>query len=168
MSDSISSDLSSLSLGRPSSSSSQNGAEDWDTSFSSSTSSPQFKSSDLPPNGHQHSTPRNSVAFPAEGGDHDSPGGPGRSKRSLSELLRLHAEKGTDIKFSAEEASRIAEVLNNWINTGSEPYEEDDDFFSRAQDDSSPSILQGQRSASAVSSGRPRGQSEGASLAQRS
>jgi hypothetical protein len=57
-------------------------------------------------------TPRNSVLFPADGG-HDQT--PGRSispkpdnteKRSISELLRLHAEKGTNVKFSAEEASR--------------------------------------------------------------
>ncbi|KAF8271866.1 hypothetical protein EI94DRAFT_1656918, partial [Lactarius quietus] len=55
-------------------------------------------------------------------------------KRTLSELLKLHAEKGTDVHFSAEEATRLEEVLGQWINSGPSPYEGEDDFFARSQD----------------------------------
>ncbi|KAI0764896.1 hypothetical protein C8Q74DRAFT_1284563 [Fomes fomentarius] len=127
--------------------------EDWDRSMSS----------DLDPNSTK--TPRNSVSFPGNGGaDEDSgspndPLGRGAGKRTLSELLKLHAEKGTDVNFTPEEASRVAEVLGQWINSASSPYEGEDDFFSRqhSQDDSSIT----NRSAGAVAdAGRPRGQSE--------
>jgi len=96
--------LSQLSL---SSSSSQ---EDWDRSsfeINSITST---------------TTPRNSVLFPADGSHDQTPGRPispkpdNTEKRSISELLRLHAEKGTNVKFSPEEASRVAEVLGQWVN----------------------------------------------------
>ncbi|KAH9968225.1 hypothetical protein BC827DRAFT_1113132, partial [Russula dissimulans] len=56
--------------------------------------------------------------------------------RTLSELLRLHAEKGTDVHFTAEEATRLEELLGQWINSSSSPYEGDDEFFTRSQDDS--------------------------------
>lgn len=36
-------------------------------------------------------------------------------KRTLSELLKLHAEKGKDIDMSADEASAVAEVLGRWV-----------------------------------------------------
>jgi len=36
-------------------------------------------------------------------------------KRTLSELLRLHSETGTNGNFSPEEASRIADVLGQWV-----------------------------------------------------
>lgn len=85
--------------------------EDWDRSMNLQ-SGPEVLDSH---------TPRNSVAFPAdvgvEGGGEDTPGrgrGAG-AKRTLSELLKLHAEKGTDVTFSQEEASRIAEVLGQWV-----------------------------------------------------
>ncbi|KAG5635513.1 hypothetical protein H0H81_010976 [Sphagnurus paluster] len=112
-------------------------------------------------------TPRNSVLFPV-----DSSTTPGRTradtmeslrgnggKRSLSELLKLHAEKGTDVKFSAEEASRVADVLGQWINAASSPYEGEDDFFARSHDDLS---IPSKKSPSSTSEGRPRGQSESA------
>ncbi|EGN92586.1 hypothetical protein SERLA73DRAFT_190950 [Serpula lacrymans var. lacrymans S7.3] len=121
--------------------------EDWDRS-----------ETDIQPN-LSHVTPRNSVVFPAEGIE-DTPGKAvcSKGKRSLSELLRLHAEKGTDVSFSAEEASRVADVLNQWINSGSSPYEGEDDFFTRSQDDS---YLSAKRSPPVTDiSSRPRGQSE--------
>ncbi|KAI0746850.1 hypothetical protein C8Q80DRAFT_1177882 [Daedaleopsis nitida] len=128
--------------------------EDWDRSMSS----------DADPT--HASTPRNSVSFPGRNGadGHDSAPsrngslGRGAGKRTLSELLKLHAEKGTDVSFTPEEASRVAEVLGQWINSSSSPYEGEDDFFSRqhSQDDSSiPN-----RSTAAAEAGRPRGQSE--------
>ncbi|KAH9831151.1 uncharacterized protein C8Q71DRAFT_715759 [Rhodofomes roseus] len=122
-------------------------AEDWDRSMNLDTQ-----------------TPRNSVAFPGgEGGEGEAAaalgrGQDGKSKRTLSELLKLHAEKGKDVAFSPEEASRIAEVLGQWINSGPSPYEGEDDFFARSQDDSAL----GKRTPSAQfdATGRPRGQSE--------
>ncbi|KAL1759430.1 hypothetical protein FB107DRAFT_287662 [Schizophyllum commune] len=104
--------------------------------------------------------PRNSVAFPGGADEHATPGRrvEGKGGRSLSELLRLHAEKGTDCNFTPEEAKQVGDVLGQWINAGSSPYEGEDDFFSRAQDDSA---IPSSRPASAVD-GRPRGKSEGA------
>ena len=145
--------------------------------------------------------PRNTIAFPV----HDSAtagkptgdaggriGNPG--KRSMSELMRLHAEKGTNGEFSQEEASRVADVLGQWvrgfqfcpfwwlcsicrlnctsfwarltlvfcqINASSSPYEGEDDFFSRSQDDLS--MLSKRTPAPAVET-RLRGQSESTSL----
>ncbi|TFY80176.1 hypothetical protein EWM64_g3833 [Hericium alpestre] len=99
------------------------------------------------------------VAFPVSSGREDAAVHGARSggnKRTLSELLKLHAEKGTDVNFTQEEASRVAEVLGQWINSGSSPYEGEDDFFSRSQDDSNLA----RRSPALDSNGRPRGQSE--------
>lgn len=135
------------------------------------------------------------MVFPVEQTD-ETPGKAGLSKgkRSLSELLRLHAEKGTDVKFSAEEALRVADVLGQWvrirysdiyilfrmnhfcsygyyarpyarslitaflqINSGSSPYEGEDDFFARSQDDLS---LPAKRLPTHEPNVRPRGQSE--------
>jgi hypothetical protein len=36
-------------------------------------------------------------------------------KRTLSDLLKLHAEKGTDVHFTAEEAARLEETLGRWV-----------------------------------------------------
>ncbi|CDO70621.1 hypothetical protein BN946_scf184748.g19 [Trametes cinnabarina] len=85
--------------------------EDWDRSMSS----------DADP--AQSNTPRNSVSFPGRGAA-DNEGTPGRNvslgrgggKRTLSELLKLHAEEGTDVNFTQEEASRVAEVLGQWVS----------------------------------------------------
>ncbi|KAJ7598598.1 hypothetical protein C8J56DRAFT_1010824 [Mycena floridula] len=137
---------------------SSNSSEDWDRSMSSDHATP----AESPENnaGSQRltaTTPRNSVIFPANGpgGEQATPKGSGNGKRSLSELLRLHAEKGTDCSFSTEEAARVADVLGQWINEGSSPYEGEDDFFAR--DDSS---LPSRRSP--MPDTRPRGHSEGA------
>jgi hypothetical protein len=106
-------------------------------------------------------TPRNSIVFPADEVER-TPGRGVASKggRTLSELLKLHAEAGTEGRFSQEEASRVAEVLGQWINSESSPYEAEDDFFTRSQDDSS--LMIGRLPYSSLSpNGRPRGQSEG-------
>ena len=70
------------------------------------------------------------VVFPSRGGatddDPDTPPTPdalpshshrgGRSgKRTLSELLKLHAEKGTDVNFTSEEAARLEDLLGQWV-----------------------------------------------------
>ncbi|KAK7055276.1 hypothetical protein R3P38DRAFT_2846144 [Favolaschia claudopus] len=129
---------------------SESSAEDWDRSLSM-----DGDTEDAP-----RTTPRNSVLFPGGAGDDATPGAKtnGKGKRSLSELLRLHAEKGTDVTFSAEEAARVADVLRDWINAGSSPYEDDDDFFTRgSQDDMAiPSKNK------ASEGGRSRGQSDAA------
>ncbi|KAJ8509470.1 hypothetical protein ONZ45_g8360 [Pleurotus djamor] len=140
---------------------STHGPSPSDTSMSASTSS----------SAAPVMTPRNSVVFPVEndttprrsgqnGHAREASGGQvyaKRDKRSLSELMRLHAEKGTDCNFSPEEASRVGEVLGQWINASSSPYEGDDDFF-RSHDDLT-SVLS-RRAAQPGSNGRPRGQSE--------
>jgi len=121
--------------------------EDWDRS-----------ESNIQPEGDPR-TPRNSVLFPADGGSDLSPRKGGRrGDRTLSELLKLYAEKGTDCQFSQEEATRIADVLGQWINSGSSPYEAEDDFFSK--DDS---VITTKCSSIGIDDsmlGRPRGSSE--------
>ncbi|KAI0305148.1 hypothetical protein B0F90DRAFT_1815394 [Multifurca ochricompacta] len=82
------------------------------------------------------------IVFPSHDSAHDSPmpnsppHGGRNGKRTLSELLKLHAEKGTDVHFTTEEATRLEEVLGQWINASSSPYEGEDDFFTRPHDDS--------------------------------
>lgn len=90
-------------------------SEDWDRSMSS----------DADPN--QANTPRNSVSFPGHGGadeatlSQNGSLGRGAGKRTLSELLKLHAEKGTDVNFTPEEAGRVAEVLGQWVSVLNSP-----------------------------------------------
>lgn len=58
------------------------------------------------------------MVFPSDGVE-ETPGrshGEGKEGRSLSELMKLHAEKGTDVTFSAQEASRVADVLKQWVS----------------------------------------------------
>ncbi|KAF7296556.1 hypothetical protein HMN09_01062700 [Mycena chlorophos] len=153
-------DLSDFSLSTLSLNSSQGSqSEDWDRSLSMDGSSP-------PSPGPQtrslsSTTPRNSVVFPAGSTDADAtPGRPGEGsgKRSLSELMRLHAEKGTACKFTPEEASRIGDVLRDWINAGSSPYEGEDDFFAQGSQDDLAMLASASKSA--LKEGRPRGQSD--------
>jgi hypothetical protein len=62
---------------------------------------------------------RNSVLFPGESvqDHHSTPGTNGSGKsRSLSELMRLHGKKGTDVTFNLEEATRVADVLKQWVS----------------------------------------------------
>ncbi len=67
------------------------------------------------------------VAFPSHGAADDSPvpralpHGGRAGKRTLSELLKLHAEKGTDVHFSVEEAARLEEVLGQWVSVARSP-----------------------------------------------
>jgi len=128
--------------------------EDWDRSESEIQTENHESSNTNKPT----TTPRNSVIFPAEGIERTPIRGVApRCGRTLSELMKLHAEKGTEGKFSQEEASRVAEVLGQWINSESSPYEAEDDFFTRSQDD-----LAAKRSPNSLfdANGRPRGQSE--------
>src|ERR1700734_18270 len=85
--------------------------EDWDRSES------DIQVDNLPSNNKQITTPRNSVVFPADGSEKTpGRGAASKSERTLSELLKLHAEKGTGGRFSADEASRVAEVLGQWVS----------------------------------------------------
>jgi hypothetical protein len=90
---------------------SESSAEDWDRSLSMDGDDPD------PSAVAPRTTPRNSVVFPAGAADDATPGAKSKAggKRSLSELLRLHAEKGTDVTFSPEEATRVADVLRDWV-----------------------------------------------------
>jgi hypothetical protein len=84
--------------------------EDWDRSESDIQPNNQLS------NHRPLTTPRNSVIFPADGAE-KTPGRGTASKdeRTLSELLKLHAEKGAGGSFSADEVSRVAEVLGQWV-----------------------------------------------------
>ncbi|PPQ92121.1 hypothetical protein CVT25_007952 [Psilocybe cyanescens] len=163
MSHSLDRSLSSLSL-------SSQSEDDWDKSLLDPEPSTPVHSSEQT----AHHTPRNSVVFPAE----DTPSRRSRyssshskdasldamgkkTKRTLSELLRLHSEKGSKGRFSPEEASRIADVLGQWINASSSPYEGEDDFFApvHSQDDMS---IASKRPIAVQMALRPRGRSESA------
>jgi hypothetical protein len=97
--------------------------EDWDHLESSSSMAEPSTSA----------TSTSRVVFPSQGGaaagagagavadDPDTPTpeqshrGRHADKRTLSELLKLHAEKGTDVHFSSEEANRLEELLGQWV-----------------------------------------------------
>jgi hypothetical protein len=95
--------------------------EDWDHTESNADSSPAPASASAPAPSR--------VVFPSRGGaaddERDAPtpdalpshshraGCPG--KRTLSELLKRHAEKGTDVHFSSEEAARLEDLLGQWV-----------------------------------------------------
>lgn len=93
--------------------------EDWDRSLIISDVESSSCPLSQPPS---KETPRNSIVFPVD--SDTTPGrtraitmeGSTRGERSLSELLRLHAQKGTDVKYSAEEALQVAEVLGQWVS----------------------------------------------------
>ncbi|KIM42225.1 hypothetical protein M413DRAFT_444670 [Hebeloma cylindrosporum] len=185
MSDSLNRSLSALSINTVDS----QPEDDWDRSLLDVVavplpSTPPRPSAPLDSVAQPQHTPRNSVAFPAEdtpgrhtrysssGGLHSKNGsldsssvGKGHGKRTLSELLRLHSEKGCAGKFSQEEASRIADVLGQWINASSSPYEGEDDFFARSQSQDDISIASRRPipvQVALAAAGRPRGRSESA------
>ncbi|PSR71436.1 hypothetical protein PHLCEN_2v12703 [Hermanssonia centrifuga] len=84
-----------------------NNIEDWDRSLYLDDASTM------------NSSPQNGVAFPGDGqseGESMQFSAAGKGKRTLSELLKLHAEEGTDATFSPEEANRVAEVLGQWVS----------------------------------------------------
>jgi len=91
--------------------------------------------------------------------EENTPGGTGRSGgRKLVDLLRKHAEDGTDLNLSDEDEIKLSEELSQWINTDVSPYERPEDFFrpfGAARDDSG--ILP---KMSPEPNGRPRGASE--------
>jgi len=76
-------------------------------------------------------TPRNSIVFPggtpgrathynSSHGLHSRSGSVeglevGNKKRTLSDLFKLHSEKGSNGEFSVEEAKRIADLLGQWV-----------------------------------------------------
>ena len=74
-------------------------------------------------------TPRSSIVFPVDGSPgrathynsgHSRSGSLegldiGNKKRTLSDLLRLHSEKGSNRSYTVEEAKRIADVLGQWV-----------------------------------------------------
>jgi len=104
--------VSSLSLN----SSIQGGGEDWDQSII------------IEPNGHDSESTRRPSTPPAQTrkGLPEPDGTPDmgtKSRASLSELLRRHAEKGRELKLSDEDEERLSEELGNWINSDSSPYE---------------------------------------------
>jgi hypothetical protein len=58
------------------------------------------------------------VAFPSNGAEEaltQATGSRSEGKRTLSELLKLHAEKGTDVNYTQEEAAKLEEVLGRWV-----------------------------------------------------
>jgi hypothetical protein len=91
-------------------------SEDWDRSMSVDEDHDMLV--DVPTK-----TPRNSVIFPADGSQ-DTPRSKAGGKRTLSELLRLHAGQGADA-LSTEEASRVADVLGQWVSRSSSSSERD-------------------------------------------
>ncbi|KAH6909521.1 hypothetical protein BKA70DRAFT_1102390 [Coprinopsis sp. MPI-PUGE-AT-0042] len=119
------------------------------------------------------STPRNSILFPKDAyttpnadptsspkatrrTSHRDSSPSKRPNRTPSELLKLHAEKGTTCAFTQEEATRVGDVLDQWINASSSPYEtEDDELFIRGKDD----LFIPSRRLEALIEGRQRGMS---------
>jgi len=142
--------------------------EDWDY--------PELTSTDSTTTANTAASASTRVVFPSQDGtadNNDIPSGPdalqshrgGRSgKRTLSELLKLHAEKGTNVHFTTEEAARLEETLGRWINSCSSPYEGEDELFARSHDDS---IVLVHRSSTfhCIVGHPPHGQSESASIA---
>ena len=89
---------------------------------SASTAGPQLS----------RTSPRNSIVFPAYRtpgrathfnschGSHSRSGSVeglevGNKKRTLSDLFKLHSERGSNGDFSVDEAKRIAELLGQWV-----------------------------------------------------
>lgn len=80
-----------------------------------------------------------------------TPGGGTRAARSLSDLMRLHAEHGKEnLQLNPQEESRLEEELAKWVNSE----EDDDTFFGRRSLDGTSVRPR------TVDYGRPRGQSE--------
>jgi hypothetical protein len=94
--------LSKLSIGSSSSMS-----EDWDRSASEIQADPE------PPK-----TPSTSrVAIHVIDTENEGTPGGAKGRRSLSDLLRLHAEKGKDLKLSKEDEQRLSEELGKWVRS---------------------------------------------------
>jgi len=108
----------------------QSGAnEDWDQSIRED--SPGAGPS-TPPPGHQtlHLLAENEKTP----GDNSSNFGT-RGKKSLSEMLKRHCEKGRSLNLSDEDEENLSEELGKWINSNSSPYELDDNIFPSEKDE---------------------------------
>ncbi|KAG8736026.1 hypothetical protein FRC10_009876 [Ceratobasidium sp. 414] len=94
--------------------------------------------------------PPSRTRLPEDLGD-CTPGGGTRGTRSLSDLMRLHAEHGKEnLHLNSQEERRLEEELAKWVNTE----EDDETFFGRRSLDGAP------RPRGIIDFGRPRGQSE--------
>ncbi|KAG8698339.1 hypothetical protein FRC09_007288 [Ceratobasidium sp. 395] len=94
--------------------------------------------------------PPSRTRLPEELGD-CTPGGGTRAARSLSDLMRLHAEHGKEnLQLNAQEERRLEEELAKWVNSE----EDDETYFGRRSLDGAP------RPRGVIDYGRPRGQSE--------
>jgi hypothetical protein len=107
-----------LSLSQLSLNSTNSQGDDWDRSFVQQDGKGHVATSRASTS--QMRTPRSSVIFPSPIEDNQRT--PGKrstqaAKRPLSEILRMHAEKGTDVKCSPEDASRLAEALGQWVRS---------------------------------------------------
>jgi len=107
--------------------------DDWDQSILVDTGA----GPSTPPNGHQNpSSDAETTTTPAAaaaGGDKDKMGT--RGKKSLSEMLKRHIEKGRSLNLSDEDEENLSEELGKWINSDSSPYELDDSFFPPEKND---------------------------------
>jgi hypothetical protein len=106
--------------------------EDWDRSLELELDQgPSSSSAKSTATAEQPHTPRNSVAFPAHGGDEFTPqrshvyvgdddeqarDGCRDGKRTLSDLLRMYAQKGTELRCTQDEAARVGQVLGQWVS----------------------------------------------------
>lgn len=95
------------SLSKLSINSSNSASEDWDRS-----------ASDIQVDHEPPKTPSTSRIAVSNGHDQENDGTPGGTKgrRSLSDLLKLHAENGKDLKLSEEDEQRLSEELGKWVN----------------------------------------------------
>jgi hypothetical protein len=120
-------------------------SEDWDASSNASTSVPfprdQSQEQGDDPSGEAHDH--------AEG-----------KTRTLSHLLRLYAEEGTDVSMSVEEADAVADALGQWVSTLDTSLSTIDELLPLARR-STPALALRRPSALDVH-GRPRGQSDSA------
>jgi hypothetical protein len=95
--------------------------EEWDQSILVDTVTGAGPST--PPNGHQtSSSDAESTTTPAAGGkkekdmDMDKMGT--RGKKSLSEMLKRHIEKGRSLNLSDEDEENLSEELGKWVSCG--------------------------------------------------
>jgi hypothetical protein len=93
--------------------------EDWD--HPESMVDPSTVTSTTAPTPSRVVFPSSQGGAPASDPDAPTPdshshrGSRAAGKRTLSELLKLHAEKGTDVHFSSEEANRLEDLLGQWV-----------------------------------------------------
>lgn len=83
----------------------QSGAnEDWDQSIRVERARPS-----TPPAGHQNLTSDNETTPGDKMGT--------RGKKSLSEMLKRHIEKGRSLNLSDEEEENLSEELGKWVSS---------------------------------------------------